>query len=280
MSGEKPIYWQEATWSGWIVAKNRQSDRQPEFECYARALRGCSTEMSDEHIVSEAVLRFLKANVRGNPQVYAQNTAGLPRGVRRLRDIGRMTAPILCTTHNSGLHSYDDEALAMCKATLALYDADNHRDPAAESFVIDGGRLERWMLKVLFGTIYYGRDWPPLAGLRGQAPPVECLEVLYDRREMPARRGLYWLPTDLEGEHFDNRDEVELLPWSRKGDGKLVGLRVWFFSFHFGLLTDEADVEEYGARFRPAALRVNGCNRRIEFRWRHGAEYPPIVLGK
>ena len=59
--------------------------------------------MSDEHIVSEAVLRFLQANIRGNPQVYAQNTARVPRGVRRLRDIGRMTAPILCTTHNRRL---------------------------------------------------------------------------------------------------------------------------------------------------------------------------------
>jgi hypothetical protein len=258
------------------VARNQHQ----EFECYAKALGDCAGSTSDEHIVSEAVLRFLKANVRGNPQVYAQNTAGLPRGVRRLRDIGRMTAPILCATHNSGLDLYDDAALAMCKASLALYDADNSHDPAAESFIIDCDRLERWMLKVLFGTVYYGRDWPPLAGLGRQAPLVEWLEILYERRKMPAGRGLYWLPTQLEGEHFETRDEVELLPWFRKGDGKLVGLRVWFFSFHFGLLTDDADVEGYGGRYRPAAIRVSGCNKRIEFRWMDGAGYPEIDLGK
>ena len=205
------------------MTKKPTSIAPQNLECYARALGNCSGDMSDEHYLSKAVLRFLKATSKGNPQVYAKNIAGLPPGVRRLREIGRMKARILCTTHNASLHLCDNEGLAICRATLSMYDADNSHDPATEVFKIDGDRLELWMLKVFFGGLYCGKVWSDLVSLRGQPPSIEGLEILYGLKQMLDQSGLYWLPTHFEGKSFQNRDEVEFLPWIRHDDGQLLG---------------------------------------------------------
>ena len=165
-----------------------------------------------QHYMSDVALTYLRDPTRQNPSVHVTNIAFLPPGVTQLLDIGRLTAKILCTHHN-GAESFDTESLELAIATESVYEADNSGDQAAETFSVDGDRIERWMLKTLIGGLYSGKLWADLATMQGQPPPLEWLEVLYRGREFPDRQGLYWMPTEMAGIAFEKRRPVEVMPW-------------------------------------------------------------------
>ena len=138
------------------------------------------------------------------------------------------------------------------------------------------------MLKTLIGGLYSGSLWDDIDSMKGHPPPLEWLEILYRGQEFPASQGLYWLPTEMPGLSLGDRDEFEVLPWlsGHPPDQQIVvGLHVWFFSFHFALLAANAPPGSVGDHYRTAGLRVDGCEKRIEFKWRCGPHSPEITLG-
>ena len=188
------------------------------------------------------------------PRRFCSESPQHPAQTRKWRDIGRLKAKILCTSHNSSLSPYDDEGLAMCKAAKSTYDADNTGDMTIDTFTIDGNRLERWMLKTLIGGLYSGKVWTDLAAMEAKPPPDEWLEILYGRRDFPDRQGLYWQPTALAGLDFDHRDEFEVLPWM--SDQTVIGLHVWFYSFHIALLAANVAPGSVSGEYRPADFEL------------------------
>jgi hypothetical protein len=252
----------------------------PNPDCYARALGGCSDQKSREHYVSEGALKYVAAPTTGNLSVYARYHGRQKRGVQKLLDIGRLTAEILCTKHNNSLGPVDDESIRMCGAAESMYDADNSGDQTAEGFPIDGDRLERWMLKTLIGGLYSGKLWDDLAHMERQPPPIQWLEALYGYKELPDGQGLYWQPTEMDGLSFEERDQLEILPWLSADNGTVIGLHAWFFGFHLALLAANVVSGSVVGQYRPAGLRISGCNKRITFTWKSGPEYQEVTLGR
>jgi hypothetical protein len=114
----------------------------------------------------------------------------------------------------------------------------------------------------------------PGQSLKGVCPPPEHLDILYRGACFPDRIGLYWNPEGV----LDPRD------WSDTGlcmgaiptmDQSLVAaFRLVFFGINFYFPIAHllpGDPAMANARYRPAALAVEGCRTRIEFAWNGGA---------
>ncbi len=251
-------------------------------ECYSRVLGGCSQTISREHYFSDGALRSVGGHKLANPSVYGRNLVGQKPGIQKLLDIGRLTGEILCTTHNSALAPYDTGGMAMCDATEALHKAALSSDHAARIFRIDGDAFERWMLKTLCSCLCSGKVWAPLIALKGAPPPVEWLEVLFNKTKITAGQGIYWQPPEIEGLNSQNRDEVEFHPLFSADDLVIIGLRAWFYWFHFELVMTNiptgAPTTYQPDLYRPGGLGVVGCGTRICFDWADGPKSPGIVL--
>jgi hypothetical protein len=246
----------------------------PGFACYASVLGECNGTMSREHYVTEGGLELIRAALPGSPRVYK-------KGNLRPLEIGKLAERILCKKHNSDLSDFDQAFINIMRSAEAMYDADKSGDPSAETFTINGDHLERGMLKTLIGCLYSGKLWDDLDSMQGKTPPLEWLEVLYRGRAFPMGQGLYWQSTEMEGLSLDGRDQLEVLPWLSAhppDDQFVIGLHAWFFSFHLALLAANAKPGSVEGHYRPAGLRVHGCNKRIAFNWSGGPRYPEIVL--
>jgi hypothetical protein len=244
-----------------------------QIDCFARALGDCFGVPSKEHYVTEGGLELLKVALPGAPRVYEKK-----KGVRRLQEIGKLYARILCEKHNSGLSEFDQTFIDMMLATEAISDAVNAGDQTPELFQIDGDRFERWMLKTLIGGLYSGEQWPDLAAFHGNEPSMHWLEVLYRRKDVPRGQGFFWQPTEMKGLTFDNRDEFEVLPWM--SNQTVIGLHAWFFGFHFALLVENLPPGLDLGAYRPAGLKIANINKRISFKWKNGWEAPEITVGR
>lgn len=60
----------------------------------------------------------------------------------------------------------------------------------------------------------------------------------------------------------------------------MIGLHAWFFSFHFVLLVANVAAGTGFGSYRTAGLKVDGCNKRIAFKWKNGSEDAEITLGR
>src|SRR5262249_16629201 len=121
-----------------------------------------------------------------------------PQGEARHIGVAGLAAKILCTTHNGSLSPYDGAGKAMFLAMEGLNAAAG--DPAAphQAFRVDGGRLDRWMLKGLIGGLYSGNfAIPSASNMKGECPPTDLLEILFKGAPFPARQGFYWMPPKL-----------------------------------------------------------------------------------
>lgn len=252
-------------------------------ECYARALGGCSNTISAEHYISESVLKHVGGPREGNPSVYGRNLAFQRTGLKKLLDIGRLTAGILCTTHNSSLSPFDDAAKAMAAAAedfhLAL------ADPARTvySVTISGDNFERWLLKTLCGSLYSGQVWRDLAELKGVCPPIEWLEYLFLGAPFPAGQGVYWQATDISGLTTDDRSELEFHPLMSHDGRFILGLHAWIFGLRFDLVAANLSSDPLSPyspdRYRPGRLQFVGKSGSIRLDWKSGAGSDEILIG-
>ena len=71
-------------------------------DCYARALGGCSREMSGEHYVSKGVLELVYARAgKASTSVLVTGLSFQKPGAIQFFGIGRLVGNILCEAHNS-----------------------------------------------------------------------------------------------------------------------------------------------------------------------------------
>jgi hypothetical protein len=154
-------------------------------KCYAQSLGGCSSQISGEHYVSEAVLRAVS---QANNRIRVQGLKFQPSGLVQEIGISNLTGNVLCDTDNSqlsqldavGLEFFDAMERIMCGGSLGAIDP------------IDGYRLEGWMLKTLTGGVFCGAfQLPEGMNLKGKPPPHGFLSVLFDRMMLGEPLGLY-----------------------------------------------------------------------------------------
>lgn len=151
--------------------------------CYARVLNTCSSKLSREHYVSQAVLDLLGdehriTNARWLP--HGQQSEAIPSSALGSR--------ILCETHNNALSTLDAHAKVFFSELLwGISDSpppEKHR-----RVLIDADQLELWLLKACCGAfasgnlvehrrrvpreipdawvslLFSGRGWQPATGM-------------------------------------------------------------------------------------------------------------------
>ena len=150
-------------------------------KCYARELGDCSSKISKEHFVSRAVTRLIETP---EGKMTLSGPKWLPQGEERRISIGSLGASILCRRHNEALNGLDDVAQKFFEYLMP-------ESSVSDAFLmINGGELERWMLKVLCGFLASGMSIHSSDSWR---PPLAWLRILFDIDNIPNGSGMYVL---------------------------------------------------------------------------------------
>jgi hypothetical protein len=253
-------------------------------DCYARALGGCSQRMSGEHYISKGILELVE-NLPGqkSKSVRAFGLAFQKPGVEQHFGVTSLVGNILCELHNGLLSPFDAAGKDMFLAMAALNSAAGDPAAAHQTLRVGADGLERWMLKSLCGGMYCGAFRVTETGtMKGECAPIEFLQILFEGAAFPAKQGLYWMPPN-PGEMITADQQIlRLAPLVAHGGKDVVGFRVWLFGFEYILLT--ADIAPGvptifdKALYRPAGLRADGSNARIQFHWQGAPHSPEIVM--
>jgi hypothetical protein len=94
-----------------------------------------------------------------------------------------LKAKVLCTTHNSQLHSLDDEAIKLASALRALLAA---KEPGEASVRLDGWKIERWCMKC--GCNLLASRW---LERREFAPDPQMVRIIFGEERLAADQGMY-----------------------------------------------------------------------------------------
>ena len=250
-------------------------------DCFAQELADCCPKTSREHTISESVLTSIAG--QGQNVLWRFNSPRQrdPRKALR-REIGKMTARILCVFHNHGLKAFDTEGGRMQNAMQMLYDERNGKPVTPQTWTIDGDKLERCLLKSGLGDLFAGNIYAaPGQTLEGKCPPRHLLDILYRGAEFPDRVGLYW---NAEGvlDPRDLSDTGLCIGAIPSIDQTLVlGFRIVYFgvNFYFPIVQFVPwDPVMANGWYRPASLSVDGCQTKIEFTWKSGPKSGAIVV--
>jgi hypothetical protein len=156
-------------------------------KCYAAALGGCASKLTNEHYISDAIIKVME-------RLGPMKVSGVPWSPEpKIIPSNGLTARILCKTHNEQLSALDSEALRLFEwlEPIAVPGA-----PLSDRIDLDGHLFERWLLKVLCGMLASKSLQFSDAPVQG-TPGLDWLEVLYGLAPMRPRCGLYqWAERD------------------------------------------------------------------------------------
>lgn len=210
--------------------------------CWARELGNCSGKQSKEHFVSRSLLGEAPVTVSG--LAWCREPKTIP--------VEGFSSNILCTAHNSqlsaldvaGSHGFTCFSKFMQVRGVRL--KEKSKQKGVQRYRIDGGKLERWLLKAIIGTAFEhetaGGPWQP---------SLKWVEMVFGRRPFPKHCGLYVgdfrtstlaLETNRLAMRLLTRDEVEI-------DGAEFGLNGWM------MLLSLAALEEDDMIYRPPFIR-------------------------
>ncbi len=254
-------------------------------ECYARALGGCSRQMSGEHYISECVLELVFG--RGGEVSKSVLVAGLSfqkPGELRPFGIASLVGNILCERHNSLLSPFDSAGKAMFSAMDGMNDG--AEDPSLPKRIlrVNGDDLERWVLKSMCGGLYSGAfRVNPTKPMSGTVPPLEWLHILFSGAEFPPGQGLYYIPKKPGETVTSGQYVLRFEPIGSHNGGEIGGPRIWFLGFEFALLMENLmpGVPSIfdGALYRPAGLQAVESGTSVRIDWKGGARSDKIVFG-
>lgn len=236
--------------------------------CYMSPSRNCSTKISREHYISQAILeQFPVLTVSGLPwQQSGEAEQFTPRA---------LTANILCTRHNSALSPLDTLA---ARAFAAFVDAprfavERLNPGKAQHYLVSGDALELWMLKLLAGLYFGGIASANAMRLRESCTirHAELVDAL-SGRALPSRAGLYLA----QGIGEVPKRALGVAPLIDAAAGEAAGVRVQFGTLLFETLLAPAPDEAFRRmtalrRRHPGIIDISGPARdaRIVMSWRH-----------
>lgn len=215
--------------------------------CYLNQTSSCRGKISNEHLVSQAVLKVIQAK-----QLTA---SGLPWQRESPMNIGLNTlvANCLCEFHNNALSPLDTAAGQFFEA-LQLVDTD--QSGAGFQILVSGHDLERWLLKTLFGFAYskslVNNGQPLLPTFHSMIDPISLLE---NPASWPASTGIYFIQN--VGDKVTRNDEFALAPISMRETNELIGMKISVQGLVFDLLLVPREITQStnapGA-YRPGSL--------------------------
>lgn len=212
---------------------------------------GCSSKMSREHYVSQAVLEAIAPNRDITIGGLAWQKPNTLQGI----GIGSLQSKVLCTAHNSALSPLDAIAGNLVDAVTAA-DKDPARLP--EEVELDGPSLERWFLKSLISTSE--------AGALRCAPFAEMHKTLLTGGAWPDGWGLYVRPP---AEQTIFSQDFFLETSINPATGAVLAAKFIVAGVEFWLLLGKPDQPDTWGFFRPRGLIFeNGTlTRKVAFAW-------------
>jgi hypothetical protein len=218
--------------------------------CYMSELSSCVAPISGEHLISESVIRVLKADgdfsIAGVPWLAPGEEKVLPPQALR--------ANCLCVKHNSALHPLDDAAQYLFASLSAFLTQDSGMRHA----LVSGHDVERWLLKTakaiaVSGNLARGRTRLP--GVFAQEATM--LDMLDDPHLWPEGAGLYC--TMNTGDTTVNHSRFQLQPLTNAEEIiEALALNILGIGFVLFLATPDENRHPFlrGARYRPARIIV------------------------
>ena len=239
------------------------------MRCWASCLGDCSNGISAEHYVSDGIFDAESVTLVGFPWCRDEpKTIGLSSAV----------ANILCSTHNSALSDFDNEA-----AKLSKFLVDTYRLPQINhSIALNGYLLEKWALKTFLNLGYLQalhREQP-----NRLEPPESLVRYIYRNASVSSGIGLYHVsgsigPSDLEAGLSWNAIRTVQQP------DQVAGITMVFYGvrlvvtidpirseekIHMMGLINEFDYSESQVTYRPSNitfLSSSAGRKSIELRW-------------
>jgi hypothetical protein len=211
--------------------------------CWARELGDCSVKQSKEHPLSRSLLGKAPVTVSGLAWCME------PKAI----SVEGFGGNILCTAHNSQLSTLDDAGshaftcFGKFMQVRGVRLEERRKQRGVQGYRIDGGKLERWLLKAIIGTAFEHKT----ADHGTWQPSLKWVEMVFGRRPFPARCGLYIgdfrmstlaLETNRLAIRMLTRDEVEI-------DGAEFNLNGWL------MVLSLAALEEHDITYQPPFIR-------------------------
>jgi hypothetical protein len=214
-------------WRAPSIVRLRKPENALSIEgCYLNKTNSCRGKISNEHLISEAVLKVIQAK-----QLTA---SGLPWQRESPMNVGLNTlvANCLCEFHNSALSPLDT---ATGQFFEALQLADTSQSGRGFQILVSGHDIERWLLKTLFNFAYskslLNSGKPLLPLFYGTIDPISLLE---NAASWPASAGMYFIQN--VGDRVTRNDEFALAPLSMRETNELIGMKISVQGLVFDLL--------------------------------------------
>lgn len=181
-------------------------------KCYARTLGGCSTKITKEHFVSQSILKTMgpQLRVQGLPWIVGKSYVEVSETA--------LQSKALCKVHNTLLTELDAEALNLVKHIRTAVETLRWRTGRSNFRIlsVNGHKIERWLLKVLYGMVAAGNVsvGPDKVALESKPP---FLAALFGMASLPSSCGLYLgIPRETI-DLFDGRISVASLSMMMSG---------------------------------------------------------------
>ncbi len=215
-------------------------------KCYLSRFGGCSTKLTGEHIISEAILRQLNSAGVVSRRIPGHDALRL-FGSTGMSEIGFASAKanILCYNHNS-LLSPIDHAASKCFRTITAnsklaVEAERARKPSCIFSIVSGLDLERWFIKLYCGLVTAKKvftEQGTLLTINDIHPDV--LEALIGRKMLEYPLGIFTTMM-FSGLSSSIRGAVIRL---NKGSDDVAGLACGFSFANLMLLTHKPFAEQ------------------------------------
>jgi hypothetical protein len=215
--------------------------------CYLNKTNSCRGKISNEHLISEVVLKVIQAK-----QLTA---SGLPWQHESPMNIGLNTlvANCHCEFHNNALSPVDTAAGQFFKA---LQLADTSQSGQGFQILLCGHDIERWLLKTLLNFAYskslLNSGKPLLPLFHSTIDPISLLEY---PASWPAGAGIYFIQN--VGDRVTRNDEFALAPLSMRETNELIGMKISVQGLVFDLLLVPREIAQNANTpgvYRPASL--------------------------
>jgi hypothetical protein len=235
-----------------------------------QATNACDSILSNEHLISEGVLKVLadeKIEVSGAPWL---------KGASKSLPFGAIKARSLCSRHNSLLSPIDAAGATFFEAMRACGTTAHGR---GLRFLLSGHDVERWMLRCLaiFG---FSRQLAVDGAIldRDFIEQLGVISLLETASAWTKPAGLYFLGRP--GQRFAQRAQLQLAPLLRTPDNALIGLLMDVQGWGFALLAADRGVIPNGL-YRPASLIFDmaGVRNIIKLSWEDVHPHVAVTVG-
>jgi hypothetical protein len=253
-------------------SKSKESGNHP--GCYLRETGTCSSKLSGEHFVSEAVLRVL-----GDQEVEVSGFGWL-QGTKKILKFANLTAKCLCTNHNSALADIDSVGGKFFTAVQKCCGIDH---PPNLSFIFSGHDVERWLFRTLAALAVSHNLFVNQRKLVNKIhAEINFVELLQEISRWRRPLGMYTM--QLVGQTFTYHGNFSFGPIIMRDSNEIVGLLTDIQGIHIGLLAADQEIQGTGLDrgfYRPGKLifKLGNVTHSIQLCWEDELKHDEITFG-